>query len=228
MKIIRACLLIAALTPPGRAGAEAKPLTMSVYTAPDAGLSFYYPAGWTLSVGENLRAAQNPADPKAPVIEIISFPVPAGTGTGAVIDYTLNSLRAGRPSLAEGGRKKFSASPEGSAVHYFWEEGKARTEAFAFVIVKGGSAIWANIQGTETELAAFNPVLLLQYVLESLAPGPTPNVPSVPPAALNEPAPIAPAVAGGASGEDPATNAFFWNNWRYITPDAFATSIHLW
>lgn len=207
-------------------------LHMATYTAPDKSFSMYYPKGWSASPQESgITFAENSADDSSAHIDVfvLQFGEQSFT-TEQIITLLANTLKQQYPSLKIVEQKQLSTKPDIRGVLFSYQEGKIPMSGFGLVLSAGKAAIWSDIYGKDSGFTGYNPVVLLSYVMQSLAQGTKPNQPQIQgsqkaqKAAVTPPRPAADAETRKKI-EEAAVMTHFWNNAQYIVPDAFSTYV---
>lgn len=215
----------------GVAWAGQKPfpgLEMATYTAPDKSFSMLYPKGWTASPQEaGITFAENPADDTSAHIDVFILQFGETSLTGAqIIGLLAGQMKQQYPSLEIKQQKQLSQKPDVRGVLFAYKDGGVPVSGFGLVLSAGKAAIWSDIYGKDAGFTGYDPVVLLSYVMQSLAQGPAPNRPKMQPPPRAARAPQAPAGAATKKKMDEAAvMTHFWNNAPSIVPDAFSTYV---
>jgi hypothetical protein len=207
-------------------------LHMASYTAPDKSFSMYYPRGWTATPQESgITFAEDSADDTSAHIDVfvLQFGEQSYT-TEQIVGLLSGMLKQQYPSLKIVEQKQLAKQPDIRGVMFSYQEGKIPMSGFGLVLSAGKAAIWSDIYGKDAGFVGYNPVVVLSYVMQSLAAGPKPNRPQIQgsqkaqKAAATPPRPAGDAETQKKIGEA-AVMTHFWNNAHYIVPDAFSTYV---
>jgi len=156
-------------------------LHMATYTAPDKSFSMYYPKGWTAKPQESgITFAENSADDTSAHIDVfvLQFGEQSYT-TEQLVVLLANMMKQQYPSLKIVESKQLATKPDIRGVLFSYKEGQVPMSGFGLVLSAGKAAIWSDIYGKDSGFVDYNPVVVLSYVMQSLAQGPTPNKPQI-------------------------------------------------
>jgi hypothetical protein len=232
---VKAVVLFVALTLalPAFAGKQAPfpGLHMAAYTAPDESFSMYYPKGWTATPQESgISFAENSADDTSAHIDVfvLQFGEQSYT-TEQIVALLANMMKQQYPSLKIVESKQLSRQPDVRGVLFSYKEGKVPMSGFGLVLSAGKAAIWSDIYGKDSGFTGYNPVVVLSYVMQSLAQGPKPSQPKIQGSKRAQKAAVTPRPPADPDTQkkmdEAAVMTHFWNNAHYIVPDAFSTYV---
>lgn len=204
-------------------------LHMATYTAPDQSFSMYYPKGWSATPQESgISFAQDSSDDTSVHIDVfvLQFGEQSFT-TEQIINLLAGTMKQQYPSLKIVEQKQLSTKPDIRGVLFSYKEGKIPMSGFGLVLSAGKAAIWSDIYGKDSGFTGYNPVVVLSYVMQSLAQGPKPNKPQIQQSKKAVKAAQAPRTDAQTQKkiEEAAVMTHFWNNAHYIVPDAFSTYV---
>lgn len=234
MKVKAAVLLVStalAFSAPAGKPAPFPGLHMDAYTAPDKSFSMYYPRGWKAAPQDSgISFAQNPADDTSAHIDVfvLQFGEQSYT-TEQIVGLLSGMLKQQYPSLKIVEQKQLSEKPDIRGVLFSYREGKIPMSGFGLVLSAGKAAIWSDIYGRDSGFVGYNPVVVLSYVIQSLAQGTRPNRPQIQGSPRVQKAAVTPRPPADPEKqkkiEEAAVMTHFWNNAHYIVPDAFSTYV---
>ena len=171
-------LLIALLAVPVYA-AVGEQLPMDVYRSPDGAYSFFYPRGWMVKQeGNGFSIIEDPGDPASMGIDVmVGYSTKPEVHSVQVIARMEKGLRKlyGDVKLME--VRQVSQNPDISGTIFSFKDKNRTIGGFGISMCRGNNIFWADIYGTRENIARYNYVHLLIFVLQSMNTGPMPNQP---------------------------------------------------